>query len=181
MRPSGYTSPVFGRPGSFPPTTMPAVYPAIGGADFCHTIASPYGSVSPDTGPHGRSPGVNTHLCAHERRVYAFGLRWIEDFALCCRLVPPTPRIVDPACGDSVLVPRIGVRGRLARAFALPCRSWAASFPGSVAGYPVAIPLYRCRSLRSLSPLARVSVALQPASIPGDGIFDRLGLGLDEL
>jgi len=43
---------------------------------------------------------------------------------LCCRLVPPNLRIVDPACGDSVLVPRIGVRGRLARAFAVPCRSW---------------------------------------------------------
>jgi hypothetical protein len=31
---------------------------------------------------------VNTHLSAHERRVYAFDLRSIEDFALCCRLVP---------------------------------------------------------------------------------------------
>jgi hypothetical protein len=68
-------------------------------ADFCHMIASPCGSVSPDTGPRGRSPGVNTHLCAHERRVYVFGLRWIEDFALCCRLVPPNPP-------DSILVHR---------------------------------------------------------------------------
>lgn len=37
---SGYTSPAFGRPASFSPTTMPS-------ADFCHVIASPYGSVSP--------------------------------------------------------------------------------------------------------------------------------------
>ena len=37
------------------------------------------------------SPGVNTYLCAHGRRVYLPGLRWIEDFALCCRLIPPGP------------------------------------------------------------------------------------------
>ena len=45
------------------------------------------------------SPGVNTYLCAHGRRVYLPGLRWIEDFALCCRLIPPGPP-------DSVLVHR---------------------------------------------------------------------------
>jgi len=114
---SGYTSPAFGRPGSFPTTTMPS-------ADFCHAVASPYGSVSPDSGHHGRSPGVNTHLSAHERRVYVFGLRWIEDFALCCRLVPPKPPQLD-SCSSP-------------HAFVVPCRSKAASFPGTVAGYPVA-------------------------------------------
>ncbi len=34
-------------------------------------------------------PGVNTYLSAHERRVYLPGLQWIEDFILCCGLVPP--------------------------------------------------------------------------------------------
>jgi len=75
-----------------------------------------------------RSPGVNTYLSAHERRVYAFGLRWIEDFALCCRLVPPKP----PKLGSCTSP----------RAFAVPCRGRAASSPGTIAGYPVAIPLY---------------------------------------
>ena len=80
---SGCTSPAFGRPGSFQPATMPS-------ADFCCVMVSPYGLISPK-GQRSRSPGVNTYLSAHKRRVYAFGLRWIEDFALCCRLVPPKP------------------------------------------------------------------------------------------
>ena len=34
-------------------------------------------------------PGVNTRLSVRERRVYAPGpCRWIEDFVLCCGLVP---------------------------------------------------------------------------------------------
>ena len=46
---------------------------------------------------HGRSPGaqystplwgVNTCLSVRECRVYGHTLRWIEDFALMCRLVP---------------------------------------------------------------------------------------------
>lgn len=51
------------------------------------------------TRQYDRSPGVNTHLSAHERRVYLPGLRWIEDFTLCYRIVPPGPP-------DSVLVHR---------------------------------------------------------------------------
>jgi hypothetical protein len=96
-------------------------------ADFCRVIVAPYGLISP-YGQLSRSPGVNTYLSTRERRVYAFGLRWIEDFALCCRLVPPKP----PQLG-SCSSPRV---------FAVPCRSRAASFPGTIAGYPVAIPLY---------------------------------------
>ena len=52
-------------------------------ADFCHAIVSPYGSLS----PYGRAadlPGVNTYLSTHECRVYMSGLKWIEDFAVCC-------------------------------------------------------------------------------------------------
>jgi len=37
------------------------------------------------------SPGVNTCLSAHERRVYVSGLWQLEDFVLCCGLVPPDP------------------------------------------------------------------------------------------
>ncbi len=96
-------------------------------ADFCCVMVAPYGLISP-YGQRGRSPGVNTYLSAHERRVYVFGLRWIEDFALCCRLVPPKP----PQLG-SCTSPRV---------FAIPYRGRAASFPGTIAGYPVAISLY---------------------------------------
>ena len=90
-------------------------------------MVAPYGLISP-FGQRGRSPGVNTYLSAHERRVYVFGLRWIEDFALCCRLVPPKP----PKLGSCTSP----------RAFAIPCRGRAASSPGTIAGYPVAISLY---------------------------------------
>ena len=104
---SGCTSPAFGRPGSFQPATMPS-------ADFCCVMVSPYGLISPK-GQRSRSPGVNTYLSAHKRRVYAFGLRWIEDFALCCRLVPPKP----PQLGSCTSP----------RAFAVPCRGRVASSP----------------------------------------------------
>jgi hypothetical protein len=40
VSPPGILLPFVGRPGSFPPTTMPS-------ADFCHEVASPCGSVSP--------------------------------------------------------------------------------------------------------------------------------------
>jgi len=96
-------------------------------ADFCCVMVAPYGLISP-YGQRGRSPGVNTYLSAHERQVYVFGLRWIEDFALCCRLVPPKP----PQLGSCTSP----------RAFAIPYRGRAASFPSTIAGYPVAISLY---------------------------------------
>jgi len=81
----------------------------------------------------GRSPGVNTHLCAHERRVYMFGLGWIEDFTLCCRLVPPNPP-------NSVLVHR-PMRSRYpASAGRLPSRA-----PSPVPGCHTAIPFASIR------------------------------------
>jgi len=76
--------------GSFPPATMPS-------ADFSHEIRAgcpnpqPISPARGGPGHHGRSPGVNTCLSAHERRVYLPGLRWIEDLTLCCGLVPPGP------------------------------------------------------------------------------------------
>ena len=92
----------------------------------------------------------------------------IMDRGLCLVL---QARPTKPACRRS----RLRGLGSCSspRALAVPCRSRAASFPGTAAGYPVAIPLYRCRSLRSLSHKARVSAALQLATI-------WLGLGLDE-
>jgi hypothetical protein len=36
-------------------------------ADFCRVIVFPYGSISPH-GQRSRSPGVSTHLSAHERK-----------------------------------------------------------------------------------------------------------------
>jgi hypothetical protein len=72
------------------------------------------------------SPGVSTYLCPHERRVYLPGLRRIEDFALCCRLVPPGLTrflfIAPRTCG-------------------IPLKLGTASFRGPVAGNPVALPL----------------------------------------
>ncbi len=60
----------------------------------CHAIVSPYGSLSPlmETRQimpvlRSRRREVNTHLSAHERRVYLPGLRWIEDFILCCGFI----------------------------------------------------------------------------------------------
>ena len=76
------------------------------------------------------SPGVNTYLCAHERRVYLPGLRWIEDFALCCRLIPPGPP-------DSVLVHRHGL--------AAPRLGGAASSRGPLPDTPL-----RCRYILRL-------------------------------
>jgi len=37
---------------------------------------------------HGRPPGVNTCLSVCGCLVYGQSLKWIEDFTLCCRLVP---------------------------------------------------------------------------------------------
>jgi len=95
-------------------------------ADFCHAMASPYGSVSPlmDTRQimpilRFRCRKVNTHLSAHERRVYLPSLRWIEDFTLCCRLVPPGPPnsvlVHRPACGGVASGEDSCVRGTLPR------------------------------------------------------------------
>ncbi len=50
-------------------------------ANFCRTR---------HTRAHGRPPGVNTYLSARGRRVYPLRQQWIEDFVLCCRLVPTT-------------------------------------------------------------------------------------------
>ena len=52
---------------------------ALPSANFCRTRHPK---------AHGRPPGVNTYLSARGRRVYPLRQQWIEDFALCCRLVP---------------------------------------------------------------------------------------------
>jgi len=79
---------------------------------------------------HVRPPGVNTHLSAHERRVYLSDLQWIEDFTLCCRLVPSDPP-------DSVPVRR-------------PVRS---QYPASAGQLPLHIPspIYSCHTATSFA------------------------------
>ncbi len=87
---TGVSPPRLFHRGSFPPANMPS-------ADFSHVIRAGYPHpqpIPPARGGqerHGRSPGVTTYLSTHERRVYIPGLRWIEDFTLCCGLVPPGP------------------------------------------------------------------------------------------
>jgi hypothetical protein len=84
---SGYTSPIFGRPGSFPPTTMPSA-PLLSCVRGRLLFPQPIRLARDAPGRHERFPGVNTCLSVHECRVYGHTLRWIEDFALRCRLVP---------------------------------------------------------------------------------------------
>jgi len=61
--------------------------------ELCWLLSYDQGPVARalSTRQHDRSPGVNTYLSAREYRVYLSGLRWIEDFTVCCRLVPPDP------------------------------------------------------------------------------------------
>ena len=60
---------------------------------FCFTGCPLYSGMFQLQAPTRRngSPGVNTCLSAHERRVYVSGLWQLEDFVLCCGLVPPNP------------------------------------------------------------------------------------------
>ena len=46
---------------------------------------------------HGASRGKHWLLSAHDRQIYGKGHQRIEDFVLCCGLVPPPPRL-ESAC-----------------------------------------------------------------------------------
>jgi hypothetical protein len=120
----------------------------------------------------GRSPGVNTHLSAHERRVYMSGLQWIEDFAclwgrsrrrspMCC---PPEADHTRPACRrsrfrglGSYSSPRLWWRSQRRRLMRL-------RYPASAERLPPRAP----------SPIPSCHTAIPFASI-------WLGLGLAEL
>ncbi len=71
--------------------------PNMPSADFSHVVGADYSdpqsiSLARDgPGQHRRSPGVNTCLSAHERRVYVPGLWQLGDFVLCRGFVPPDP------------------------------------------------------------------------------------------
>jgi len=99
--------------------------------------------------PAVRKPrtGFSTRLSSTARFIR------IEDFILCCGLVPAVPRL---SCLPSTL--RCGAYLHVDPRFCLRPPSGAHCCTTLSFGY-------RCRSLRSFSPLARISVLLQPASV----------------
>jgi len=153
---------------SFPPANMPSVYPAPGGADFCHAIVSPYGSLSPLMDTRQISRGKHASFRTRAQSIPT----WPKMGRGLYPAVSGT-RPTRPACRRF----RLRELGSCSspRAFAVPCLDRTTSSPSAVTGYPVAIPLYRCRSfLVALALWARLFATLRAASI-------RLGLGLDEL
>ncbi len=92
---------------------------------------------------HGRPPGVSTYLSARGRRVYPLRQRWIEDFALCCRLVPTTasltrfPFVIPCICGILPQQDDLLQKHRHRHLLVLPLHpsppsGWIRDLPGSV-------------------------------------------------
>jgi len=84
-------------------------------ADFRCTLSSSCDLLTRYFTRYNGSPGINTRLSVREREYTHLILRrWIEELRLCYAMVP-----IRFAWLDFCISPRT---------FALPCRSWAASF-----------------------------------------------------